>query len=94
MNCLPLLPSIHRPSRDVRLEGLLRERFRRCPYLAVRHLACELQDGVAILRGSVPTYHTRQIAISLARGTDGVKAIDDRIHVSRSDTQQVTRRAR
>ena len=48
---------------------------------AIRTMDCEVRDGIAILYGTVPTYYTRQIAISVARGIDGVRELDDRIQV-------------
>ena len=69
---------------DQRIELALRDRFRQCPYAAVRRLGCDVREGVAILHGKVPNYHTRQIAIILARSVDGVHILDDRIRVSQS----------
>jgi osmotically-inducible protein OsmY len=69
-------------SEDQRIAAELLVRIRESPYAAIRQLSCDFQEGVAILCGAVPTYHSRQIAISLAQGVAGVQMLDDRIQVS------------
>ena len=70
-------------SNDQRIAAALRDRIQQSPYLPIRQLTCEFREGVAILRGTVPTYYTRQIAIALAHSVDGVQELDDRIQVNR-----------
>jgi osmotically-inducible protein OsmY len=69
------------PAEDQRIAAEITERIRQNPYAAIRQLSCEFREGVAILRGSVPTFHARQVAIELARAVDGVQVLDDRIQV-------------
>lgn len=69
-------------SNDQRIAAALRAQFQQSPYSALRRVACDFGEGLAILRGVVPTYHTRQLAIALARSVAGVHAIEDRIQVS------------
>ncbi len=69
-------------SADQRIGAELLDRLGKSPYAALRQLSCDFQEGVAILRGTVPTYHTRQVAITLAQSVNGVQMIDDRIRVS------------
>lgn len=78
----PVLPN-SRPTRDEEIVCLLHDCFQRSPYSAIRQLTCDFHEGVAILRGTVPTYHTRQLAIAAAQSVDGVEVLDDRIQVSR-----------
>ena len=70
-------------SNDQRIAAALRDRIQQSPYLPIRQLTCEFREGVAILRGTVPTYFTRQVAITLALSVDSVEVLDDRIQVSR-----------
>ena len=69
-------------SKNQRITSSLRDRLQQSPYLVIRTIACEFRDGIAILHGTVPTYYTRQIAIAVAHGVDGVRELDDRIQVS------------
>jgi osmotically-inducible protein OsmY len=58
------------------------QRLLSSPYVALHDLRCEFCDGRLTLRGRVPTLHTKQIAISLARELEGVVAIVDRMEVT------------
>jgi len=61
---------------------IIARQFRMSPYVAIRHLDCEVEDGVAVIFGKVPTYYTKQVAITLAKSTEGVDAIEDHIGVT------------
>jgi len=63
-------------------EGISR-RLKESPFAAVRCLQSEFRDGTLILAGRVPTYYTKQIAISLACNFPGVELVVDRIEVHR-----------
>ncbi len=71
-----------RPTRDESIAQTVRDRLQQSPYWAVRQLTCDFREGVAIVRGNVPTYHTRQIAVSTVQGVNGVKVVDDKIQVT------------
>ncbi len=64
------------------------DRLQQSPYLAIRQLTCEFREGAATLRGTVPTYHTRQIALATAKSVEGVKSVDDRIEVPTQGTAE------
>lgn len=67
----------------VRLEA---ERLlRRQPYLALRHVVCDLRDGVLILSGRVPSYHLKQIAQTVVTQVEGMLPISNQIEVVRPD---------
>lgn len=51
------------------------------PFAALKELQTDFYDGVLILRGKVPTFYTRQVAIALAMKIDGVDQLDDRLVV-------------
>ncbi len=57
------------------------EMLRLSPYLAVRELKCIYHDGALMVRGSVPTYHTKQVAFALLRRVVNLKDIADGIEV-------------
>jgi osmotically-inducible protein OsmY len=58
------------------------------PYSELRQVVCEYRDGLATLRGSVPSYYLKQVAQKLAASTQGVRQVDNRIEVRRR--QQVS----
>jgi hypothetical protein len=45
----------------------------------VEHLKVEVHEGVVTLRGRVPSYYTRQLAIACAQRVAGVRKINDQI---------------
>ena len=45
----------------------------------VEHLRVEVHGGVVTLRGRVPSYYTRQLAIACAQRVAGVRKINDQI---------------
>jgi hypothetical protein len=60
---------------------LAERRLRRNAYLAVRDISCEFHGGVLTLRGCLPTYHLKQIALTAVAVIEGVERIDDQILV-------------
>lgn len=51
-------------------------------YASLRQLRCKWHDGVLSVRGSVPTYHTKQVALVALKRTDGIGNVADQIEVS------------
>ncbi len=51
------------------------------PYLALRIVGCDCQQGVLVLRGCLPSYYLKQLAQEAVAHLDGVKRIDNRIEV-------------
>jgi osmotically-inducible protein OsmY len=60
---------------------LAEDRLRSSPYLALRVIDCADHEGSVTLRGCVPTYYLKQLAQEIVAGTDGVRAIHNRIQV-------------
>ncbi len=56
-------------------------RLRRSDYPALRRVTCENRGDVLVLKGTVPTYHLKQIAQELAAHTCGVRAVKNEVHV-------------
>ena len=65
------------------LSEILRQ-LQASPFAAIKELRCDFHEGVAILRGKVPTFYTRQIAQTLVKNVAGVEQVDDRIVVDAS----------
>lgn len=51
-------------------------------HLSLTNITCELQDGVLILWGRVPSYYLKQLASALVAEVAGVERIDNRIEVT------------
>ena len=62
---------------------LLRERLQKSMYVALRSITVCLEEGSLYLRGTVPTYYTKQVMLSLAEdlSTAGVVRIVDETRV-------------
>jgi len=56
-------------------------RLRGNPYLALRNVTCEYQDGVLTLRGCLPSYHLKQVAQAAVAEVEGVARVENRIEV-------------
>ena len=57
-------------SEDVTAKA--KERLKMAPYLPVRNVSCEYDDGVLILRGEVPTFFEKQLAQEAVFKLEGV----------------------
>lgn len=55
----------------------------RSGYAALAFLSCEVDRQRVILRGSVPSYHLKQLAQVHAQRVEGVERIDNRLEVRR-----------
>jgi osmotically-inducible protein OsmY len=51
------------------------------PYLALRDISCEYQEGVLTLQGRLPTYYLKLMAQSVVADVEGVTAIVNKIEV-------------
>ena len=63
------------------LQELAEGCLRRNPYRALKHVSCDCQEGVLVLRGCLPSYYLKQIAQEAVARLEGVKAIDNQIQV-------------
>ena len=64
---------------DADLAYRVRLYLARVGHRTVELLKVEAHDGVVTLRGRVPSYYTRQLAIACAQRVDGVRAVRDLI---------------
>jgi osmotically-inducible protein OsmY len=63
------------------LASLVVARLRGSGYPHLGSVTCQISDGVAVLSGTVPSFHLKQLAQALAAQTEGVRQIDNRLHV-------------
>jgi osmotically-inducible protein OsmY len=61
---------------------LAESRLRRSAYLALQHLSCEFRGGVLTLRGRVPSYYLKQVALAVVATVEGIQRIDDQLEVA------------
>lgn len=60
---------------------LAEDRLRRSAYSALQQLSCEFRTGVLTLRGRLPSYFLKQVALAVVAAFEGVERIDDRVEV-------------
>ena len=72
--------------------SLVAARLRRSGYAFPAGVKCEVREGVAYLRGAVPTFHLKQIAQELASHTPGVCQVDNQLCVTRFDRSSASLR--
>jgi hypothetical protein len=66
-------------------EALILDEFRESPYPAIRDAACQVANGVATLKGCVPSYYLKQIAQRMASSVLQERAeIDNQLRVEQS----------
>ena len=58
---------------------MIRERLQRSVYIAIRGVQADFEDGMLYFRGTMPTFYTKQVLLSLAEdlGEFGVEKIVD-----------------
>lgn len=69
---------------DAALEDRVRSRLQADPQAQGGSIAVTAKDGVLLFDGSVPTAAVKQRALSLARETEGVVQVVDRLRVGRT----------
>lgn len=55
--------------------------FAASPYRAVRCVRCRIEREALVLKGRLPSYYLKQIALATAKKIAGVRRIDDRLEV-------------
>ena len=66
-------------SPDADLAQRVRLYLARVGHRTVENLKVEVHDGIVTLRGRVPSYYTRQLAIACAQRVAGVREVNDQI---------------
>jgi osmotically-inducible protein OsmY len=67
---------------DEEIERRVRLYLAHAGHRPVQILTVEAHDGVITLRGKVPSYHARQVAVACAQRVAGVRGINDQIKAS------------
>jgi osmotically-inducible protein OsmY len=83
MNCLTQRPT------DVADQA--RALLLRNPYLALKNVSCEYNDGVLTLRGYLPSYYLKQIAQTIVANLEGVGRLVNAIEVVPAAPRRVER---
>jgi hypothetical protein len=73
-HCMPL-----DPGPDLELENRVRLYLSHAGHRPVQALTVEAHNGVITLRGRVPSYYARQLAIACAQRVAGVRQVNDQI---------------
>jgi len=63
--------------------------LRRNGHLLHQNISCDYHEGVLILRGTVPSYHLKQVAQAVVASLDEVAQIENRMEVVTSDSPEV-----
>ena len=58
---------------------MIRQRLQRSVYIAIRGVETDFEDGMLYFRGTMPTFYTKQVLLSLAEdlGEFGVEKVVD-----------------
>ena len=75
------------PSFDDRLAQQLVDRFRADPDLHRRHVHVEVQNGVALLTGTVDSPAVAESAVLMARATEGIRDVCNGMHLPEPGTE-------
>ena len=79
-------PSLRSSSPEVSdVAELCQQKLSRSPYIALRYLICHFHEGMLTVRGTVPTFYTKQMAYITIRDVPGVERIVDQVEVVASD---------
>ena len=70
-------------SADEAVAAAAQKRFSESSYAALRWVACEYHEGMFVLRGTVPSFHMKQLAQELVRKIEGVGAVVNALEVER-----------
>ncbi|HVX14720.1 MAG TPA: BON domain-containing protein [Pirellulales bacterium] len=80
----PFIPATQKQSisTDTAIAHRALERLRASSFVSVRRLTCDVHEGMLTLRGRLPSFYTKQIALSVLVDVEGVEEITDRVIVS------------
>ena len=60
---------------DTHVTQTARHRLERSPYLSIRNVLCDFEDGALRLRGRLSSFYCKQLAQEAVVGIDGVLQI-------------------
>jgi len=81
------IPTLYSRTRTIRSDVAERAEslLRRNGHLLHQNISCEFHEGVLVLRGSVPSYHLKQVAQAVVASLEEVVQIENRIEVVTSN---------
>lgn len=71
-----------RPLHDRAIAHCAQERLRDSSFVSIRRLTCDVHEGMLTLRGRLPSFYTKQVALNLVADVEGVEEITDRVEVA------------
>jgi osmotically-inducible protein OsmY len=72
---------VAKSAADLAMDEVVKRALRATGYLALRDIQVELDRGIVVLWGRVPTYHQKQLAQAVAQKVSGVRGIANGIEV-------------
>ena len=82
LNPAPAVPATAGLNPPTSLQAVAERGLRGSRYSALKHVACDYQGGVLVLRGCLPSYYLKQIAQEVvAQQAPGVGRLDNQIQV-------------
>jgi len=77
-------PDTQRPNPQASPQAVAERGLRSSRYSALKHVSCDYQGGVLVLRGCLPTYYLKQIAQEVVgHQVKGMGRLDNQIQVVR-----------
>jgi osmotically-inducible protein OsmY len=73
------VPLVNDPAADNELRRRVRLYLSHAGHRPVDALAVEAKDGIVTLKGEVPSFYARQLAIACARRVAGVRRVIDQV---------------
>lgn len=73
--------TIAKPNHQPGLEELAEQRLRRQSYPGLSNITCTCHNGIIVLRGFLPTYYLKQMALAAVQGLPELRGIVDEIEV-------------
>ena len=78
----PAVPATAGLNPPASTQAVAERGLRSSRYSALKHVSCDYQGGVLVLRGCLPSYYLKQIAQEVvARQVQGVGRLDNQIQV-------------
>jgi hypothetical protein len=68
-------------THELRAGAVAEDKLRQSAYLALQNLSCEFCAGVLTVRGLLPSYYLKQVALATVATVAGVERIDDQVEI-------------
>ena len=71
-----------RSALNSRVEEAVRNRLNESAYPSIKHIDCQFDDGILVLRGRLPSFFMKQVAQETIADLDGIKEIVNCVEVN------------